>query len=401
MTTTITERALNRSTLARQLLLEREPLGVEDAVRRVVALQAQQPASPYLALWNRLSGFDAADLDAALAGYRVVKSTLMRITLHAVHADDYRALREAVEPTVRGARLGDPRFRRSGLTAQDADELLPELLARASAGPEGPCTSAELGEWLAERVAGLLSERGGVAGKLEPAAWRMLRQYAPLWHAPVGGPWSFVENRHAFVAAGGGVPVPADAERSAASLKVLVRRYLEGFGPASVADVAQFALVQKGRVRAALAELADEVEQFAGPRGAVLYDVPGGARPDGDAPAPPRLMAMWDSVLLAYADRGRVLPPEYRKHVTRVNGDVLPTLLVDGHVAGVWRMARDGTGVEAAAFRPLAASQWAGLEAEAGALTAFVRDREPRVYGRYDHWWAKGLPVVERRVLAG
>lgn len=112
---TITARELNRSTLARQLLLQRETLAVGDAVRRVVALQAQQAASPYLALWNRLTGFDAADLDTAFAGHEVVKSTLMRITLHAVHIDDFRAFHEAVQPSLRAARLGD-RFTVSGLT---------------------------------------------------------------------------------------------------------------------------------------------------------------------------------------------------------------------------------------------------------------------------------------------
>ena len=124
----ITARELNRSTLGRQLLLRRESLGVADAVRRVVALQAQQAASPYLALWNRLTGFDPADLDAAFAGREVIKATLMRITLHAVHAEDYQALREAMEPTLRAARLDD-RFRASGLTV--ADSLVPDLLEYA------------------------------------------------------------------------------------------------------------------------------------------------------------------------------------------------------------------------------------------------------------------------------
>ncbi len=57
---------------------------------------------------------------------------------------------------------------------------------------------------------------------------------------------------------------------------------------------------------------------------------------------------MWDHVLLAYADRSRVIPPDYRKLVTRSNGDVLPTLLVDGYVAGVWRPVEGG--IEATAF---------------------------------------------------
>src|SRR6476619_6754489 len=96
----ITARGLNRATLGRQLLLRREALGVTDAMRRVVALQAQAPPSPYLALWNRLAGFDPADLDVAFASGEMVKATLMRVTLHAVHAEDYQTFREAMEPSL-------------------------------------------------------------------------------------------------------------------------------------------------------------------------------------------------------------------------------------------------------------------------------------------------------------
>ncbi|MEV1178993.1 crosslink repair DNA glycosylase YcaQ family protein [Nonomuraea sp. NPDC049784] len=86
----LTARELNRATLTRQLLLGRQALDVVEAVRRLVALQAQHAASPYLALWNRLAEFDPADLDAAFADRKVVKATLLRITLHAVHADPRR-----------------------------------------------------------------------------------------------------------------------------------------------------------------------------------------------------------------------------------------------------------------------------------------------------------------------
>jgi hypothetical protein len=86
----LTERQLNRATLARQLLLHRQRLSVGEAVRRVVAIQAQQPASPYVALWNRVSGFDAADLDAAFAAQEIVKASLVRITLHAVYRTTIR-----------------------------------------------------------------------------------------------------------------------------------------------------------------------------------------------------------------------------------------------------------------------------------------------------------------------
>jgi hypothetical protein len=110
-------------------------------------------------------------------------------------------------------------------------------------------------------------------------------------------------------------------------------------------------------------------------------------------------MAMWDSILLAYVDRSRVIPPAYRKHVTRMNGDVLPTLLVDGYVAGVWRPV-DG-GIEATAFHLLPRHVWEGLASEARSLMAFLADRDPRVYRRYDHWWTKGLPTAETRLLSG
>ncbi|MFE2018484.1 winged helix DNA-binding domain-containing protein [Streptomyces sp. NPDC059499] len=379
----ITARALNRSTLARQLLLGREPLGVVDAVRRVVALQAQDPASPYLALWNRIGGFDPAGLDSAVDGFRTVRSTLMRITLHMVHAEDYRPFREAMEPTLRASRLGS-RFTASGLTTDDADALVPDLLKYA----DRRRTSTEIRGWLDERV----------GAPMEPVTWRLLRQYAPLWHAPVGGPWSF-GTQQSYIAAAGKQPVLTDPDAAATGLQTLIRRYLEGFGPASVADMAQFALVQRARVRAAVQALDAGLEKLEGPDGTVMYDVPGAPRPAEDTPAPPRLMAMWDSILLAYADRGRVVPPAYRTHVTRINGDVLPTLLVDGYVAGVWRPV-DG-GIEALAFHPLPGHVWQGLAAEAESLRALLADRDPRVYSRYGHWWAKGLPAAETRLLPG
>src|SRR5918999_4855038 len=123
----LTVRRLNRATLGRQLLLAREPLDVAAAVRRLAALQAQEAASPYVALWNRLAGFDPDDLDAAYAERTVVRATLLRITSHAVHAEDYPAFHNAMMPSLRASRLHDRRFTSSGLTVADVDALLPHL----------------------------------------------------------------------------------------------------------------------------------------------------------------------------------------------------------------------------------------------------------------------------------
>ncbi len=374
----LSARQLNRATLGRQLLLQREPLDVIDAVHRIVALQAQEPASPYIALWNRVTDFDPTDLDRAFASHDVVKASLLRITLHAVTAGDYPAFHEAMQRSLRAARLDDARFTREGVTVDDVEALVPDLLAFAV----DPRSNQDVERWLAERFA-----------MPKPRVWWALRHYGPFVHAATGGPWSFGP-RPAYT----GSPEQSRPGDVASSMRWLVRRYLEGFGPATVADIAQFSTIYRPPVRDALASLGDELERYEGPDGAQLFDVPAGALPPEDAQAPPRLMAMWDSTLLAYADRARIVPPDYRKQVIRRNGDVLPTLLIDGTVAGVWRPVDDG--IEATAFHRLPDDAWDGLEAEARALRAFVADRDPTVYRRYGRWWA-GLPSAEVRLLGG
>ncbi|MFJ8104931.1 winged helix DNA-binding domain-containing protein [Streptomyces sp. NPDC096132] len=379
---TVSPGELNRATLARQLLLAREPLAIPDAVHRIVALQAQHPASPYLALWNRVAGFRPAALDEAFADRTVVKATLMRITLHAVHADDHRAFRGAMQQTLYGSRLG-ARFAEAGLTPADAHAILPDLLEFT----REQRAAAEIEAWLEERL----------GAEKKAGAWWGLRAYAPLLHAPTGTPWSF-GTRPSFVAAPPG-PSPAGRVPDPEALRTLILRYLSAFGPATVADIAQFGLIQRAPVREALRSLDDgRLERLATPDGTALYDLPDAPRPSADTPAPPRLLPMWDSVLLAYADRSRTIPPEYRKLVTRINGDVLPTLLVDGRVAGVWRPAEGG--VEASAFHPLPPDVWEALAAEARSLTALLTDRgDPGVYARHTHWWTKLPPAAEVRLL--
>jgi hypothetical protein len=105
---------------------------------------------------------------------------------------------------------------------------------------------------------------------------------------------------------------------------------------------------------------------------------------------------MWDNPLLAYVDRSRLIPPAYRKVVTRVNGDVLPTLVVDGYVAGVWRAVEDG--IEATAFERLSSAVWDGLASEATGLWALLQGRDPQVYKRHQMWW-KDMPAAEVRIL--
>lgn len=369
----LSARALNRASLHRQLLLERQRLGAAEAVRRIAAVQAQSPPSPYLALWNRVADFDPAGLDAAFRVGDIVKASLMRITLHAVHADDYAHFHTAMVAALRASRLNDRRFTSTGMTVADMDALLPQLLELCASPRSGP------------ELAAALNERLGVD---DSRAWWAYRTMAPLVHAPTGAPWSFGD-RPSFVASG------VDPQDRDEAVKRLIRRYLEGFGPATRRDFTNFTLLNKALSGAGWELLADELVEVDGPDGTLL-DVPGASYPDEDTVAPPRLLGMWDSVLLAYADRARVVPPAYKSVVTRRNGDVLPTVLVDGYVAGVWRPLEDG--IQVTAFERFAEHVWTELEAEAAALRAFLADREPLVYRRYRRWF-DDLPAHAVRVL--
>jgi Winged helix DNA-binding domain len=360
-----TRKALTYETMVRQGLSSRRAMGVTDAVRSVLALQAQEPAAPYLALWNRIEGFDANDLDRALAEGAIVKASLFRFTLHAVNARDIPWARAAMQSRARDAGYHDI-LDGIGLTAERVDELLARL-STVMAEPHG---SAD--------VESVLSELAPEAD--DPARlWSALRVVGAFRNAPTTDPWSF-GRRPTFL------PCTVAADDEPAAIAELVRRYLAAFGPATVADMSQFTILKRSALREVVESMADVVA-VAGPDGSQLIDVNGAEpRPDAEmATLPPRLLGMWDSVLLAYEDRSRVIPDEHRPHVIRRNGDVLPTVLVDGLVRGVWRASSDA--IEVRALEPLDDAVLNGLDAEARDLRRLLADREPTVFSRFGRWW--------------
>lgn len=171
-----------------------------------------------------------------------------------------------------------------------------------------------------------------------------------------------------------------------------MRRYLEGFGPATIADFAQFSLQPMSKARPAFEAMRDELDTYRTIDGDELFDlIDSPDLPDADIPAPPRLMAMWDSTLLAYRDRSRIIPDRCRAHVIRRNGDVLPTVLVDGRVVGVWNIGPDG--IEIGVLEPIASDTWDALDHEARQLFVALADRDYNVAGRTGSWWPK-LPFT-------
>ncbi len=151
-------RSLGRATLARQLLLERVDLPVADAVQHLVGLQAQVPRVPHLALWDRLAGYDTAALDVLMTSRAVVRTQLMRTTIHTVTAADAFALRPLLQPVLDRTAAGTVWGQR--LRGQDVSDVVAEAWS---------C-------WPVPRWPGLscsASSRGGIPGstpKRSPSA---------------------------------------------------------------------------------------------------------------------------------------------------------------------------------------------------------------------------------------
>jgi hypothetical protein len=302
----LTLRELNRALLARQLLLERRKLSVQQAVERICALQAQWPQSPYIGLWSRVTGFRKDQLTRALEQHGVVKAQLFRITLHITSARDYPYFVAAWAPAARE--------RTPGVTKEKLDELSRHVRAVAM---KRPVTQDEVEELAA-------AEMGGT--------WRT-RTLTPLVHLPPGGTWSHygrTQLRAMEVVLGRELPTREEGAEG------LVRSYFAAFGPATQEDLLRFAGVRVGDVRAGLERV--ELRRFRDERGRVLLDLPRAPLPDGDEPAPVRFLPKWDSSILAYAppERTRILPEKFRSTVIKKNGDVLPTVLVDGFVSATW-----------------------------------------------------------------
>jgi hypothetical protein len=369
----LTPDQLNRAALARQLLLEPAGLAPVDALERVGGLQAQEPASPYIGLWTRLAAFDPAALDRAFAGRDAIKATLMRVTLHAVSRPDYVRFIAALLPMLRPT----PTATRRGVAAPDH---LADLAAAAARFASEPRRSVDVRDFVAERA----------GTPLDTAAWWWVRRSLPLVHVPNGGAWSFAR-RPTLTMAGSWLGDPrlddGTSIEPAAAMEHMVRRYLGAFGPAAVADLAAWSGASGSTFRHALALLdaAGKLARFSDSTGRELVDLADAPRPPAETPAPPRLLPMWDNLLLAYRDRTRVISDEHRAIVVARNGDVLPTFLVDGRVAGLWWAERDGpgTGIVLEPFGRLRRDDRRALDREAERLADFVAPFEPRVYARY------------------
>ncbi|GHE53213.1 hypothetical protein GCM10018785_23520 [Streptomyces longispororuber] len=314
-------RALNRAYLDRQLLLRRAPMSAQDALTHLVGLQAQNVKPPYVALAARLDGFDPAELSELMARRAAVRAVTMRSTVHTLTADDLLVLRPLSQPAIER----ELRMFRKGLDGVDLERLA--AVARAYVEEE-PRTPARIRAELARHWPDADPQSLGIAAR----ARLPLVQVTPrgLWGR--GGQVALTTAEHWLGRPLAQAPAPDG----------VVRRYLAAFGPASVKDMQAWAGVT--RLREAFERLRPELRTFCDESGVELFDLPDAPRPDPGTPAPPRFLPEYDNLLLSHVDRSRVVPAAHKSRTWKGN-QALSTFLVDGFLAGLWRLdqAKDGS----------------------------------------------------------
>jgi winged helix DNA-binding protein len=335
----LTQRELNRAVLGRQLLLERRKLPLPRALERVGGIQAQYAPSMYIGLWSRLAQFERDSLTRALERRSVVQATLMRITIHLVSAADYWPFTVAV----REAR------RERWMKARP--ELSAAQLRRAAARAK-------------RRLAGGPLARAQLIESMDARAFNGIGMWLDLVRVPPAGTW---EHRRADIYATAESWLGAPSVSPAEGLDLLIRRYLQGFGPGAPAEIANWAGLPPATVNQAVEHM--ELRRFRDERGGLLVDLPRLPLPDAETPAPPRFLPTWDATLLVHCRRALILPEEHRPKVfhTRTPQSV-PTFTVDGAVAGKWRYERGRVALEPFGRLPKAAR--AELDEEARGLAA-------------------------------
>ncbi|MFD6280872.1 winged helix DNA-binding domain-containing protein [Streptomyces sp. NPDC060209] len=352
-------RALNRATLARQYLLDRTTAPVREAVAHLCGLQAQEPQEPFTGLWSRLHAFSPDRLDRALTDRLVVRTHLMRRTVHLVTDDDALAWRARHDAMLRQRVMATYRSELAGI---DPEEVA--AAGRAVMADHRPRTMADLVDALRDRWPGPPRR---ALGELVVAALVPMAQLPPrgLWQTKAG-----VRNLPLAGWLGRDVaPLPDDADDPVGQR--LVRRYLAAYGPAATADIRAWSGV--AGLPAAVGAIRDELVTFRDERGRVLLDLPDAPRPSPDTPAPVRFLPAFDNAILGYHDRSRIIDDAHLG--LSVAG--LRAVLVDGRVAATWTTHERRLRITP--LRPFSPQERETVREEAHGLAAFLDQGIDRV----------------------
>jgi hypothetical protein len=332
------------------MLLERADVDAITAVERLAGMQAQYSPSPYIGLWSRVRGFQRDELETALKANLIYKATLMRGTLHLVSARQFDFFRVASRYPIHPWTDGLTELQARGV---DVAALREEILVALD---ERPLKKPELQQLFRHRIPADMPDWAAFSVVIAVGATMNLHEDARFGH--------FAGSRYRRA------PLPTTDPDEA--VRLIVASYLAAFGPATKGDIAQW-LGHRMSVFAPALDALDLID-LSGEDGRKYVDLAGAPRPDPAIAVPVRFLPKWDNLLLAYDRRERVLPESVRKTVIRKNGDVLPTFLVDGMVAGAWEAPLKGRAtMTLTPFAPLPTRQRRAVEQEAEALLAWLR----------------------------
>jgi Winged helix DNA-binding domain len=346
------QRALNRATLERQLLLRRHEMPAMDAMEHLVGMQAQAPKDAYIGLWTRLAGFRHDELAALIEGRHAVRGPLMRTTVHLVSARDCLTLRPLVQPVLERVFRGQYGSRLRGVGLGEVVAAGRELLE------ERPRTRAEL------RV--LLKERW--PHRDADALAQAIGYLVPVVQVPPRGLWGKSgQATLALVESWLGQPLDPDPLSDE-----MVLRYLGAYGPASVMDAQAWCGLT--RLREVVERLRPRLCVFRDENEAELFDLPDAPRPDPETPAPVRFLPEYDNVLLSHADRGRFHAGGYRAPPHAGKGGFVGSMLVDGMFRAAYTITRgrDRADLLVTPFGRFSTEEEDALAEEGSRLLAFV-----------------------------
>ena len=329
-------------------------------VSAAAGIQAQDRRAARLSVWTRGRHLDDAAIGRALVGDRsVVRTWAMRGTLHLVAAEDVGWMLQLLGPVFVAASAR--RYRDLGLD-EEAGAAATAAIGKAVAA-EGPLTRAALVERV--RSAGVDVETGS------RAVAHLVRR-AALEGVLCCGP--DVDGEETYVALAdwtrGGTPAPFEGE---AALVELARRHLAAFGPARPEDFASWSGLPMGQARTAWQLLQDELSEVvaAGRPASVLR---GTDRPRRRRRPSVRLLRAFDTYLLGHKSRALIVDDRFARRVWPGGGWLNPTVVVDGAVAGTWRLETRSRppAVAVEPFTHLDGAVVVAVDAEIARLRAFL-----------------------------
>jgi Winged helix DNA-binding domain len=306
-----------------------------DVVASLAAVQAQDYAGALWAIGLRLPDATEADIKQAVAERTIIRTWMMRGTLHFVATADVRWMRDLLAPQL-------------VLSSAHRCEQL-ELTTKIFGRREGACLKAlEGGRKLTRGEIYKVLERSRISTTGQRGAhilWRLAQDGVICFGAHAG-------KQQTFVLLNECAPNAKKVERDQA-LAELARRYFSSHGPATLQDFGRWSGLKAADARAAVEMASSKLARET--MDGKVYWMPQDRPDKTDAPSAVNLLPGFDEYLIGYKDRSASLDP---RHVTKIlpgnNGMLLPTVVGSGRVVGTWKRAfkKNAVSVTASFFRP-------------------------------------------------